>query len=668
MKARQLQKILIVDDDQQVRKATTRLIAWMGYPCFSVSSGEEALERLQTEHFDIAISDISMEGMNGLELMKEAKERFPQMDFIIMTGYASEYSYTEIIQAGAIDYIAKPFEIGEMEARLARAIKERRLLHQLRESEKKYSTLVENSPDIIYTLGPEGNFTFVDGAVEDLLGFTPQELLGKHFTSIVYPEDMGRARWHFNERRTGERATKRYELRLKTKSGKAKPFDIDYVVVNLSAFGVYEQPVHIKGKRFLGTYGVARDIAERRHAEEDLRKAKAELEIRMDDRTRELLEANRQLKREIDERKLTQEELRSERDKFQGVLSALGEGLDIINRDYVIEYQNELLKERFGDRRGEKCHALYMGSNHACEHCLIHKAIETGKTQRMELVAGDQRSYEISFSSFADMDGEVKAIRLARDITERRLLQADAMRAAHLAALGELAAGVAHEINNPINGIINYAQILVDQSDGQEDDIEIPKRIIKEGDRIANIVGSLLSFARDHTEEHSQALVEDILVDSLGLVEKQLLRDGIKLKIDFPSSLPKINARSQQIRQVFLNILSNARFALNQKFREAHQDKTLEIRGELVRINGQGYIRTIFFDRGSGIPAGTLEKICDPFFSTKPRGEGTGLGLSISYGIVKNHGGNLSFDSVEGKYTKVIVDLPVGSSWGTSFG
>ncbi|HID31339.1 MAG TPA: HAMP domain-containing histidine kinase [Desulfobacterales bacterium] len=154
-----------------------------------------------------------------------------------------------------------------------------------------------------------------------------------------------------------------------------------------------------------------------------------------------------------------------------------------------------------------------------------------------------------------------------------------------------------------------------------------------------------------------------MLGDSLGLVEEQILKDGIKLKVDVPDTLPKIRARSQQIQQVFLNILSNARYVLNKKFAGSHDDKMVEIRGKVAKVNGEDFVRLAFYDNGTGIPARLLEKICDPFFSTKPRGEGTGLGLSISYGIVKDHGGRLWFQTVEGEYTEVIVDLPVDNKW-----
>jgi len=141
----------------------------------------------------------------------------------------------------------------------------------LKASEKKYSAIVENSPDIIYILDPEGKFSFVGGAIGSLLGYTAEELKGNHFTSIIYPEDVKKAEWRFNERRTGERSTKKFEIRLTTKQGKGKYFDVKYLTVKLHAFGIYDRPVSAKDKKFLGTYGVAREITDLKQAEEKLK-------------------------------------------------------------------------------------------------------------------------------------------------------------------------------------------------------------------------------------------------------------------------------------------------------------------------------------------------------------------------------------------------------------
>ncbi len=252
--------------------------------------------------------------------------------------------------------------------------------------------------------------------------------------------------------------------------------------------------------------------------------------------------------------------------------------------------------------------------------------------------------------------GEIVCV--AQDITEKRILQAEAMHAAHLASLGELAAGVAHEINNPINSIINYAQILIDESGDENTSSDIADRILKDGDRIANIVKSLLSFARAGEEEKIEVHISELISDVLTLTETQLRKESIRVMVDIPGDLPEIIAHPQQIEQVFLNIINNARYALNQKYRGAHKDKLLEITGERVIIKKSPCVRMTFYDHGTGIPDHLLGKVIDPFFSSKPKGVGTGLGLSISHGIINDHGGSLKINSIEGEFTRIIIELP----------
>ncbi|MCP4688276.1 MAG: PAS domain-containing protein, partial [Desulfobacterales bacterium] len=363
--------------------------------------------------------------------------------------------------------------------------------------------------------------------------------------------------------------------------------------------------------------------------------------------------------RDITERRRAEEALRIERDKLKGVLDGVGEGMYIVNREYTVEFQNEIFENLFPGGVGDKCHVAYMGSAAPCATCNLCEAISSGEIQRLEVTFVDGKDFDITFSPFTELDGEVKAIVLARDISEKKILQAEAARAWQLASLGELAAGVAHEINNPVNGIISYAEVLKDECEDKGEEDVIPARIIKEGMRVAAIVRNLLSFAREHSASPAPVHPRAILSDALGLVESRLKLDGIKLDADIPAALPLIDARAHEIQQVFLNLISNARYALGRKFPARHKDKILEIKGEAVMIQGRQYIRITFRDAGPGIPGKILDKIINPFFSTKPPGQGTGLGLSISHGLIEAHGGKLRFESVEGEYTRVIVDLPV---------
>ncbi len=245
---------------------------------------------------------------------------------------------------------------------------------------------------------------------------------------------------------------------------------------------------------------------------------------------------------------------------------------------------------------------------------------------------------------------------MAQDIT----VQTEAMRAGHMSSLGELAAGVAHEINNPLNSIINFAQILIDEI---EDDApltdELLFRIIQEGDRVSNIVRSLLSFARESERGKTLVIINEVIQETLALTDTQIFKDNITLKVNIPESLPMILANSQQLMQVFINIINNARYALSLKYPGTSAEKELVISAETKLVDDESVIDISFYDTGVGIPAQIIDKVINPFFTTKPAGEGTGLGLAISHGIVTDHDGRLIINSVEGEYTRVTTRFPI---------
>jgi len=293
-----------------------------------------------------------------------------------------------------------------------------------------------------------------------------------------------------------------------------------------------------------------------------------------------------------------------------------------------------------------------------CENCPTLKSFVTGNEETAEIAISQDRIWDIRSFPIRDESGTIKnVIELARDITENVNLQADATRTRHLASLGELAAGVAHELNNPINNIINYAQILCDEFDEEDRDDEIARRIMKDGDRIATIVRSLLSFARIRKEEKTLTYLHELFSDTLSLTAAQLRKDSIDLKIHIPENTVRIFVHPQQIQQVFLNLVSNARYALNQKYPGSNENKVLEITCEEITVSGKSYIKIIFLDHGTGIPDSQIDKVINPFFSTKPNRIGSGLGLSISHGIITEHDGKFSVNSVEGEYTKITISL-----------
>ena len=353
-----------------------------------------------------------------------------------------------------------------------------------------------------------------------------------------------------------------------------------------------------------------------------------------------------------------QEELRTERDRLRDILFHRFEGVGIIRRDHTIEYQNSTLVDEIGDCVGSPCYTAFCGRDEPCTPCPMEEAIATGRPQQCEMDAAGGRTFEHTYTSFRDANGEEKVLILLRDITERKASRAAVIRSEQLAALGELAAGVAHEINNPINGIINYAQLFQDGEWSQEEVRSVTSKIVAEGNRVANIVEALLSFARRESSLKVPTMTRDLLEDTLTLMGAQIRKDSIQLDVHIDKDLPPISCVPQEIQQVLLNILSNSRYALNQRYPGADPGKRIEIRAIVEPGGVSREVQITVRDHGTGIPANDLRMVMNPFFSTKPKGQGTGLGLSISHETVRQHGGRLLIESRIGEYTDVSVILP----------
>lgn len=365
---------------------------------------------------------------------------------------------------------------------------------------------------------------------------------------------------------------------------------------------------------------------------------------------------------DITERKNMATMLRAERDKFHGMITATRHGLHILNAGYEIEFQNDVLKSIFGDQIGAKCYSVYKQRDEPCTNCRMHSVIKNNQIEHADDIIFHNRHYSQSYAPFRDIDGQTKCLVLLQDVTVEKVNRAKDMRTAQLASIGELAAGVAHEINNPINGIINYAQLLIDDADPNEPRNALLKRLINEGERVADIVSKLLAFARQRDDDNylfDKVDIRHILEDSFSLFHHQFAKDGIIIRVSIPPEIPLLSLHPHQLQQVFVNLLSNARHALNEKYKRLDPDKILEVSADLTDSPTGPIVRIIFTDHGTGIEAGAINMVFNPFFSTKKPGEGTGLGLSISQGLIKGFKGQMHIESRIGEFTSVIIELPV---------
>jgi two-component system NtrC family sensor kinase len=239
---------------------------------------------------------------------------------------------------------------------------------------------------------------------------------------------------------------------------------------------------------------------------------------------------------------------------------------------------------------------------------------------------------------------------------ELQRVQDQLVRAGKMAALGELAAGVAHEINNPLTGVLTFSSLMLKKTDENHPWRKDLENIVQQTTRCRNIVRGLLDFARQRKPDKKEWDIHLLINNTLTLVEKQAPFQNIKIDKQFKTGIPMLFVDADQIQQVFMNILLNAADAM------AGKGGNLTIKTDLK----DGLAEVSFTDTGYGISKEHLSKLFDPFFTTKETGKGTGLGLAISYGIIQSHGGDIEVESQVGRGSTFRIKLPIEKSNGES--
>jgi PAS domain S-box-containing protein/putative nucleotidyltransferase with HDIG domain len=270
--------IIVVTVDPEISDILEVLLKNLHYKIQLTNSSSGAFEKLKEKDCDLMLLDISLPGMNIAQVLNYVGDISPGTLVIVLAGYASDDEATECLNNGAYDFFKKPFEKEEITRRIKNALNQKCLKHELQISreklsmmEKRYEYMVQNSPDFIYTLDDKGNFTYINDSSKNILGFDKNQLLRKHYSSVVYPEDIEKAKYVFNERRAGSRDSRVTKLRLKKQSADSRGNSNKYVVVELKAKGIYDKPNKDKDKVFLGTQGIAKDISSFLQIEESLK-------------------------------------------------------------------------------------------------------------------------------------------------------------------------------------------------------------------------------------------------------------------------------------------------------------------------------------------------------------------------------------------------------------
>jgi len=477
----------------------------------------------------------------------------------------------------------------------------------LRQSEEKYRGLVENIDAGIcrVTATGEGKCIEVSPAMSGILGYSREELLSMN-VSDVYQDPGDRKKFADKVRTRG--SAKNEELKLRRKDGTP-------IIVSNTATAVRDEKGNI-----LYIDAILEDITESKQAEERLR---------------------------------AQKELTDQ------ILASEPNAVLVIDRHSQINLVNRAFCDTFKMKRA-KAEGKPLSDVLPVEILseAVSEVFTTGEPQfNLEFrhkVDGDER---ILLSQIICMrreeeeeEEEEELLLIFQDITLERVTQEQLYHTRALASIGEMASGIAHEINNPLTGVIGFAQLLM-QKDIPKD-IEEDVKIINEGaQRVASIVKRLLVFSRQQKPERSYVNVNEVIEVALNLRKYELETGNIQVTTQLDPELPWTMADAGQLQQVFLNIIINA----ESEMQAAHGRGKLLLKTE----KADNTIRISFKDDGPGIARKNMDKIFNPFFTTKKPGEGTGLGLSICHGIVTEHSGRIYAESKLGKGATFVVELPV---------
>ncbi|MCJ7684721.1 MAG: response regulator, partial [Desulfobacteraceae bacterium] len=646
-------RILIVDDELVSREKLRKIMDSFGQ-CIVVDNGADAL-RVATSQDppDLILLDIIMPGMDGYAVCKtlKAKRRTSDIPVIFISSRSGEEDEAQGLGLGAVDYITKPFSpsivkarvrthlelkkhrnrleelVNERTVELNKATKEmqveiaerKQAEEALRESEEKYRDLVNNTPDLFYRTDMEGKIIFVSPSVHRLSGYTVEEAIGMKMAEEIYAKSEERAIFLAKLKEDGY--VENFEAQLKRKDG-----SIWWVSTNAHFF--MDQDGNIKGME-----GIARDITLQKKSETALKESEA------------------RLRKAQSVAKIGNWEYDISTGKIWGSEEAF--------KIYGIERISPQLPL-------DRIAACIPGAR------TIDKAL-------IDLIQ-ENKKYDIHFEVHREVDGEViwihsiaelvweddvpkKVLGVIQDVTdqkkaekEREDLETQLRRAQKMEAIGTLAGGVAHDLNNILGGLVSYPELLLLQL---PEDSPLRKSIMtiqKSGEKAAAVVQDLLTLARRGVVVTEVVNLHDVIAEYLKSPEHENLQSyhpGVHLETHLEKDTLKILGSSTHLSKTVMNLVSNAAEAMPEggKLTISTENRYIDrpVRGYDDVKEGDYVVLTIS-DTGTGISPDDMDKIFEPFYTKKKMGRsGTGLGMAVVWGTVKDHNGYIDVQSIEGE-------------------
>lgn len=651
-------RILIVDSEDGVREALRDFFRNLGYHSFASSDPFQALDIIRDQFIHLAILDLRLPGMDGIELQRRICDLSPDTAHIIITGYESIDSAIKTLRAGAYDYLIKPIRLPYLANVVRNCLEKRKLeienrdlfdeLHltceQLKEREEALRlkteeanyylhNILEKANDIIFTLNTEGLFTYINPKIGSL-GYNREALLGNSFLSLL--ADEGEADVVYDYINSGR--VKDMELSIKDKAG-----IIREMMVSLS-------PLHDASHALTGALVIAMDITDRKA-----------LIAKLNDVQASFVSQKRDFALE---RERSAEEMRLLQEYNQRILSDIPIGVALFDKENNTLQANEkflgifslhvdqVISRPAGDYLPQPVlHELTSGKNGSKD--LVEIRLQAGLDQEMILGLRILR-----LRNSEDRRGEAgHTLLLVDDISRSKMMERELLRLERVNSMLQLATGVAHEVRNPLSiiiGSIKYLRSLFYSKPSEEgEDREIIEHLdvmTESCGFMESIINELLNFARPASLIFKPIDINTCLEKTVSLLKSRCLRQKVETLFDLDRGIRSISCDEQHIGQVFINLIINAIQAMPDGGRLTIFTRNAPInRGIVVG----------FKDTGRGISKEALQRIFEPFFSTKSKG--IGLGLAVTKRIIEDHYGVITVESSVGKGTEFKIFLPYRS-------
>jgi two-component system NtrC family sensor kinase len=660
-----MEEILIIDDSEQICGLLANyVLPELGYSPIVANTGRQGLQRLRDRLPDLILLDLQLPDISGLDLLRLIAQEGYDVPVILMTAHGSENIAVEAFRLGARNYLIKPFSDTEARAVIDQALRERRLrrdkdrltasLQQrvqeltvlsrigksvtgLMEQEQLLERIVEAG--VYITQAEEGFLLLRDNQHDELYLRAAKNLGEQRAQSLRMP---------INDTLAGQVVRTGKPVRTdKTRNGVALKVKTGFLVR-----AILQVPLMV-GDQVVGVLAVDNQQSDRVFSEND-----QYLLATLADYAAIAIENAR----------LYEQVKLSER-RYKDLFANAYDMIFMLDRELRITSINKVGAQITGypvqDLIGQPLWTLCAPDSWGAAQVHLRSLLDGQGVPpfELELAHHNQEPIYLEVSAHVMQNGGGRPAGLhciARNLTDRRRLEQQLVQSEKLSAIGQLVAGVAHELNNPLTSVSGYAQLTLRNTHLSDDTRQDIEQIHAQAERAAKIVQNLLIFAREHTPERSMVALNEVLRSALALQAYQLRVDNIGVQLDLdPNLLPTV-ADPHQLQQVFLNLITNARHAMVDRGGRG----TLSLRTRVVPARpedgaGEQMIQIEVGDTGVGIPERNLRKIFNPFFTTKPVGQGTGLGLSICFGIVKEHEGQIWAESQVSVGTKVFVDLPV---------